>query len=105
MIFFGVFVFATHFRSVVHCAVPPNRDTFDRGERQPNLLGADHGFRTSQAGQRLFSGPAAAAAGQVLAKPTPLGRRPEEIIEPDGVRIQGRGLTRQPLRHLRLPRP
>jgi hypothetical protein len=57
MIFFGVFVFATHFRSVVHCAVPPNRDTFGRGERQPNLLGADHGFRASQAGQCPFPVP------------------------------------------------
>lgn len=30
-----------------------------------------------------------------------------EIIEPGGVRFQqtGRGLTRQPLRHLRIPRP
>jgi hypothetical protein len=40
-------------------------------------------------------------------KPTPLSQRGEEVTEPDGVRFQRprRGRTRQPFRHLGLPRP
>jgi hypothetical protein len=79
-------------------------------ELQPlyrRMLGVGHRFGAGQAGQRLVANAGQEQPGQVLAKPPPLGQRLEEIIEVDGVRFQwtGRGRTRQPLRHLKLPRP
>jgi hypothetical protein len=50
------------------------------------MLGTGHRFGAGQAGQCLGAIAGQQQPGQVLAKPTPLGRRPEEIIEPGGVR-------------------
>jgi hypothetical protein len=79
----------------------------DRKNGSRCMLGANHGFRTGQAGQRLVAITGQEQPGQVLAKPRPLGQRPEEIIKPDGAPFQRtmRGRTRQPIRHLRLPGP
>ncbi|MFJ5309546.1 hypothetical protein [Streptomyces sp. NPDC088350] len=68
------------------------------------MLGTDHRLAADEAGQRLVPVPWKQQPGQILAKPTPLRRGLEEIIEAGGVGFQRteRGRAWQPLRHLGL---
>lgn len=58
------------------------------------VLGTGHRLRPGQRGKRLVPLPRQQQTAQVLAKPTALGQRPEQIVEPGRVPFQRPGSRR-----------